>query len=77
MVVTIDSSTAVVLSRDQGEPECEVCTVDGSTSDCSSTEKTLTSADELSVEFSCLQPQDVFNVKIKKTIGKRICGKVS
>ncbi|XP_061598151.1 CUB domain-containing protein 1 [Cololabis saira] len=66
LAVTVDPSTVVVLSRGPAGLECEVC--DGSTSDCSSTEKTLTGAEKLSVEFSCLQPQDVFSVVVKKTI---------
>ncbi|XP_072226330.1 CUB domain-containing protein 1 [Leuresthes tenuis] len=66
--ISIGPSTTVVLSRDLGQPECEVCTTDGSTPDCSSVEKTLTTAEKLSVEFSCLKPQDLFSVKIKTTI---------
>ncbi|XP_041867690.1 CUB domain-containing protein 1 isoform X2 [Melanotaenia boesemani] len=68
MVVTISPSTTVVLSRDLQESECEACTGDGSSPDCSSTEKTLTSAEKLPVEFSCLRPQDDYSVKIKKAI---------
>ncbi|XP_059206765.1 CUB domain-containing protein 1 isoform X2 [Centropristis striata] len=68
MVITVDSGTTVVLSRDPKEPECEVCSVDGSTPDCSPTEKTLTKVEKLSLEFSCLKPQDVYSVKMKKKI---------
>ncbi|XP_068432185.1 CUB domain-containing protein 1 [Clinocottus analis] len=64
MVVTVDSGTTVVVSRDPGEPECEVCSVDGSTRDCSPTEKTLTNVEKLPLEFSCLKPQDVYSVKV-------------
>uniref|UniRef100_A0A3P8SNR5 CUB domain containing protein 1a n=1 Tax=Amphiprion percula TaxID=161767 RepID=A0A3P8SNR5_AMPPE len=67
MVVTVDPSTTVVLSRDVEEPECEVCTVEGSTPSCSAKEKQLTNA-ENSLEFSCLKPEDVFSVKMKKKI---------
>ncbi|XP_075961597.1 CUB domain-containing protein 1 [Anarhichas minor] len=68
MVVTVDSSTTVVVSRDPEEPECEVCSVDGSARDCSPTEKTLTNVENLSLEFSCLKPQDVYSVTMKKKI---------
>ncbi|XP_022069363.2 CUB domain-containing protein 1 [Acanthochromis polyacanthus] len=67
MAVTVDPSTTVALIRDVEEPECEVCTVEGSTPSCSSKEKQLTSA-ENSLEFSCLKPEDVFSVKMKKKI---------
>ncbi|XP_063755816.1 CUB domain-containing protein 1 [Eleginops maclovinus] len=67
MVITLDSSTTVVLSRDV-EPECEVCSVEGSTPDCNPTKKTLTNLENLSLEFSCLKPQDVYSVKMKKII---------
>lgn len=69
MVITVDSSTTVVLSRDE-EPECEVCSVGGATPDCSPSEKTLTNVEKLSLEFGCLKPQDVYSVKTKKLIGE-------
>ncbi|XP_028255224.1 CUB domain-containing protein 1 [Parambassis ranga] len=68
MDITVDSSTTVVLSREVEEPECEVCTTEGSTRACSTKEKTLTNSENLSVEFSCPKPQDVFSVKMKKRI---------
>ncbi|XP_034747156.1 CUB domain-containing protein 1 isoform X1 [Etheostoma cragini] len=68
MLVSVDSGTTVVVSRDPDEPECEVCCVDGSTPDCSPTEKTLTNIEKLSLEFSCLKPQDVYSVSIRKKI---------
>lgn len=70
MVVSVDSSTTVAISRVPGEPECEVCSVDGSTPNCSPTEKTLTGSENLSLEFGCPKPENVYTVKIKKTIGK-------
>ncbi|KAI3358716.1 hypothetical protein L3Q82_015125 [Scortum barcoo] len=68
MVITVDSSTTVVVRRDPKEPECEVCSVDGSTPNCSPTDKTLTNVDQLSLEFSCPKPQDMYSVKINKKI---------
>ncbi|XP_035039349.2 CUB domain-containing protein 1 [Hippoglossus stenolepis] len=68
MVVSVDPSTTAVVSRDPGEPECEVCTVDGSAPNCSPTEKTLTNVDKLSLEFSCPKPQEMYSVKMEKKI---------
>lgn len=70
MVVTVDSSTTVAMSRDPGDPECEVCSIDGSTPNCSPTEKMLTSVENHSLEFSCPKPENVYSVKIKKKIGE-------
>ncbi|XP_022602881.1 CUB domain-containing protein 1-like [Seriola dumerili] len=68
MVLTVDSSTTVVFTRDPKGPECEVCTVDGSTPNCNPTEKRLSNAEKHSLEFSCPKPQDMYSVKIKKKI---------
>lgn len=72
MVTSVDSSMTVVVKRDSGseEADCEVCSVDGSTPNCSPTEKTLTNVVNLTLEFSCPKPQNVYSVKIKKHIGK-------
>lgn len=69
-LLTIDASTTVVLSRDPAEPECDVCSAQGSASDCSPTTKTLTEVGNLSLEFSCQKPQDVYTVTIQRKIGK-------
>ncbi|XP_056876742.1 CUB domain-containing protein 1-like [Takifugu flavidus] len=68
MITTVDSSTTVVVERDPGEPDCEVCSVDGSTPSCSPTEKMLSNVVNLTLEFSCPAPQNVFSVKITKHI---------
>uniref|UniRef100_A0A3Q2P8M5 CUB domain-containing protein n=1 Tax=Fundulus heteroclitus TaxID=8078 RepID=A0A3Q2P8M5_FUNHE len=60
MTVTIGPTSTVVLSRDLGQSECEVCVPGGTSPDCSSTVKTLKSAEKLPLEFSCMKPQDVF-----------------
>lgn len=70
MVVSVDPTTTVTLSCAAGKPECEVCSVDGSTSNSSPTEKTLTPGENLSLKFGCPKPENVYTVKIKKTIGK-------
>ncbi|XP_017275018.1 CUB domain-containing protein 1 [Kryptolebias marmoratus] len=67
--VSIDPGFTVVLSRDAGAPECEVCVLGGSAPDCSATEKTLKSAEKISVAFRCLKSQDVFSVKMTSKIG--------
>lgn len=70
MVITLDHSATVVVSRDPGEPECEVC-VDGSTTtNCSPTDIMVMNTAELSLEFSCLRPQDMYSVEIRKEIGE-------
>lgn len=71
MITTVDSSTTVVVERDPGEPDCEVCSVDGSTPSCSPTATTLSNVVNLTLEFSCPAPQNVFSVKITKHIGER------
>ncbi|XP_029023232.1 CUB domain-containing protein 1 [Betta splendens] len=68
-VITIDSSTTVVLSRDPAAPECDVCSAEGSTSNCSPTTKTLTNVHNLSLDFSCQQPQDVYTATVQRKIG--------
>lgn len=70
MVTTVDSSTTVVLKRDPEQADCEVCSADGPTPDCSPTEKTLSNVANLALEFSCSKPQNVYSVEIKKRIGK-------
>lgn len=70
MVVNVDSSTTVAMSRDPKDPECEVCSIDGSTRKCSPTEETLTSVENHSLEFSCPKPENVYSVKIMKKIGE-------
>ncbi|XP_054620617.1 CUB domain-containing protein 1-like [Dunckerocampus dactyliophorus] len=68
VVVTIDSSTNLVISRFSQEPECELCSGADSARTCSPVEKTLTNVQSLSLEFSCLKPQDAFSAEVKKTI---------
>lgn len=64
MEVTVGASTEVVLSRKPSDPECEVC----SGGDCSDTGRTLTNVDKTALEFSCINPQDVYTVKITNKI---------
>lgn len=72
MVTTVDSSTAVALRRDPAEPDCEVCSVEGSTPSCSPTEKMLSNVANVTLEFSCPAPQNVFSVAITKHIGESL-----
>lgn len=71
MVTSVDSSTTVVVARDPAEADCEVCSADGSMPDCSPTGKTLTNVANLTLEFGCPKPQDVYSVRIQKHIGRR------
>lgn len=71
MVITIDSGTTLILKRDPKDTECEVCSVGGSSTDCSpAVNKKLTNVDKLSLEFSCLKPEDVYSVEMTKKIGE-------
>ncbi|XP_061615885.1 CUB domain-containing protein 1 isoform X2 [Phyllopteryx taeniolatus] len=68
VVVTIDSSTTVTIIRFSQEPECELCSGVDSARTCSRTGTNLTDVQSLSLEFSCLKPQEAFSVEVKKTI---------
>ncbi|XP_061123640.1 CUB domain-containing protein 1 [Syngnathus typhle] len=68
VVVTVDSSTTIALSRFSQEPECELCTGVDSARTCTQTEKTLTDVQNLALEFSCLKPQDAYIVRVETTI---------
>ncbi|XP_061838784.1 CUB domain-containing protein 1 isoform X2 [Nerophis lumbriciformis] len=68
VVVTIDSSTTLVISRFSQEPECELCYSVDAARTCSQSGKTLTDVQSLSLEFSCLKPQESYSVEVKKTI---------
>ncbi|KAF3707288.1 CUB domain-containing protein 1 [Channa argus] len=66
MVITADSGVSVVVSRDPAEPECDVCTIDGSTPNCSPTVKRLSNVKKLTLEFGCPKPEDVYSVKVQR-----------
>ncbi|XP_054879686.1 CUB domain-containing protein 1 isoform X2 [Poeciliopsis prolifica] len=68
MTVTIGPASTVVLTRDPGKDECEVCVSGGASPDCHATEKTLKSAEKLPLEFRCLKPEDVFTMKMTTKI---------
>lgn len=70
MDISTESGTTVVITRNPEEPECNVCSADGPDPTCHATELTLTNSQNTSLEFSCLKPQDVFSVHIKKKIGE-------
>ncbi|XP_014905498.1 CUB domain-containing protein 1 isoform X1 [Poecilia latipinna] len=69
MTVTIGPASTVVLTRDPGKEECDVCVTSGGSPDCHATEKTLKGAEKLPLEFRCLKPEDVFTVKMITNIG--------
>ncbi|XP_005796555.2 CUB domain-containing protein 1 [Xiphophorus maculatus] len=68
MTVTIGPASTVVLTRDPGKVECEVCVTSGASPDCHATEKTLKSAEKLPLEFRCLKPEDVFTMTMTTKI---------
>ncbi|XP_041638093.1 CUB domain-containing protein 1-like [Cheilinus undulatus] len=65
--VTSDSDTIISISRMSDEPQCDVC-VNKTTRICHSTEISLTDPLNISVEFTCPQPQELFNVEINREI---------
>lgn len=74
MAANVDPGTTVTLAREAEEPDCEVCSVGGPAPDCSPAGKTLTDVANLTLEFSCPNPQNVYSVTIKKHIGERPVG---
>lgn len=68
MSVTPDPNTIVVISRDVKGPECQVCVDKEPPKTCNPKELTLTDASTTSVEFTCPNPHDIFNVQIIREI---------
>lgn len=68
----MDPGTTVVVKRNPEDGDCEVCSGEGATLDCSPTQKTLTNVLGVTLDFSCPRPQDVFSVDIKKLIGQSL-----
>lgn len=70
MSVTPDPNTIIIISNATAEPDCSVCVTVESEQHCSSSY--LKFKDISSLEFTCPQPQDVFNVEINREIGMRL-----
>nr|XP_046183436.1 CUB domain-containing protein 1 [Oncorhynchus gorbuscha] len=66
MSVTPEPDTIVTISRDAKAKECSVCVGEGPT--CNSKELILKDAHNISVTFTCPQPQYVFSVQINREI---------
>lgn len=62
-------NTIIKISRADGEPDCRVCVHKGSSLPCYPKHLTLDGATNVSVEFTCPQPQDVFTVEVNRKIG--------
>jgi hypothetical protein len=58
----------MVIRRAPGRPQCGVCTDKGAR--CSPTDVSLSKAQAAELEFGCPEPQEVFNVRLQRMIGK-------
>ena len=67
--MNVDPGTTVTVQRDPEQVDCDVCSSDGSTANCSPTGTTLLSGN-LTLDFSCPGPQNVYSVTMKKRIGQ-------
>lgn len=65
-------NTIIKVSRVAEEADCSVCTFQGSSQVCKPKQLTLANAANVSLEFTCPQPQDVFAVEINRKIGGTI-----
>lgn len=63
-------NTIIKIDRVDEEPECSVCEYRGSSQVCNPKQLDLEDpATNVSVEFTCPQPQDFFTVEINRKIG--------
>jgi len=65
--VTLDPGVTVVIGRRADGGKCEVCTEEDGAR-CSATEVSLSKAQ--TVRFGCPRPQEVFDVRLQRNIGK-------
>ena len=72
MTVTPDPNTMIVISRVNKEPDCSVCVDEGPNQKCNPQSQRITSSQNMSVEFTCEDPQEVFSVEINREIGMNI-----
>ena len=66
--MTLAPGVTMVISRKAGRLKCGVCTDKGAT--CSPTKVSLSKAQTAELEFGCPEPQEVFNVRLQRKIGK-------
>ena len=72
MSVTPDPDTFITISRLTSEPDCSVCVDKPPKQKCDPKGLNLRDPRNTSIEFTCPQPQDVFNVEINREIGTNI-----
>ncbi|XP_077600136.1 CUB domain-containing protein 1 [Stigmatopora nigra] len=68
IVVTVDSSTNIAINKFSQEPQCELCSGADSARTCSETAMVLSDLQNVAIDFSCLKPQEVYSVEVKKAI---------
>lgn len=62
-------NTIIKINKVDEEADCSVCRYQGSSQVCNPKRLTLEYTTNASVEFTCLQPQDIFSVEINRKIG--------
>lgn len=69
MSVSPKPDTIITINRVGQETDCSVCENEGSSQKCNQNHLVLKDATNVSVEFTCPQPQDVFAIVINREIG--------
>uniref|UniRef100_A0A665VQK7 CUB domain containing protein 1 n=1 Tax=Echeneis naucrates TaxID=173247 RepID=A0A665VQK7_ECHNA len=68
LAVTPDPNTNIIIIRKNNEPDCTVCMDTGPKQKCNLEFLRITDPRNTSVEFSCPQPQDIYDVEINREI---------
>ncbi|XP_034017126.1 CUB domain-containing protein 1 [Thalassophryne amazonica] len=71
--ITVDPDVIVDIRREPEGPECHVCLADRAEPTCDETAISIADVQN-TLEFTCLEPQDVFTVTMKKKI---VCTRTS
>ncbi|KAG7458055.1 hypothetical protein MATL_G00233840 [Megalops atlanticus] len=66
--VAPDTGTSITIQRDTAGPDCTVCSTEGSKAPQCSSKLALRDTHNVSVEFSCTRPQDIFRVEVNREI---------
>lgn len=72
MSVTPDPNTIIIINRVAEEPDCNVCENKSPQQNCNPRQLVLRDGTNISVEFTCPRPQDVFSVEINREIGMKV-----
>lgn len=72
MPVHLDQDVVVTIHRNAAEPECSVCVGKAPEQTCDPQYQRLTYSPDMSVEFTCPNPQEIFKMDINREIGEDI-----